>query len=168
MSPSHGNTPSIVRDRIIFGEVFSLIALESTWCRGYMMMQAEEAPILELIDRHGMCDAPADFRDLNSLLGEITNLIWGSFRNRYIGDANALSHSQVQVPLLVNHEHRYISFGTSNPQLCFMYRLTDEHTGHSVKLHQRFVFNLSWSPEDFSEVTKDVGAVVDAGELDLF
>jgi hypothetical protein len=157
-----------VRDRIIFGEVFSLIALESTWCRGYMMMQAEEAPILELIDRHGMCDAPADFRDLNSLLGEITNLIWGSFRNRYIGDANALSHSQVQVPLLVNHEHRYISFGTSNPQLCFMYRLTDEHTGHSVKLHQRFVFNLSWSPEDFSEVTKDVGAVVDAGELDLF
>ncbi|MFT4506782.1 chemotaxis protein CheX [Caballeronia sp. 15711] len=162
------DTPCIVRDRIIFGEVFSLIPLESTWCRGYMMMQAEEQPVLDLLDRHDMCDGPADFRDLNSLLGEITNLIWGSFENRYMGDADALARSQVQVPLLVNHKQKYISFGTANPQLCFMYNLTDEQSGHTVKLHQRFIFNLSWSPEDFSEVTKDIGAVVEAGELDLF
>lgn len=162
------DTPCIVRDRIIFGEVFSLIPLESTWCRGYMMMQAEEQPILDLLDRHDMCDGPADFRDLNSLLGEITNLIWGSFKNRYMGDADALARSQVQVPLLVNHKQKYISFGTANPQLCFMYNLTDEQSGHTVKLHQRFIFNLSWSPEDFSEVTRDIGAVVEAGELDLF
>jgi hypothetical protein len=162
------DTPCIVRDRIIFGEVFRLIPLESTWCRGYMMMQAEEQPILDLLDRHDMCDGPADFRDLNSLLGEITNLIWGSFKNRYMGDADALARSQVQVPLLVNHKQKYISFGTANPQLCFMYNLTDEQSGHTVKLHQRFIFNLSWSPEDFSEVTKEFGAVVEAGELDLF
>ncbi|MEA3114635.1 MAG: hypothetical protein QOG58_4434, partial [Caballeronia sp.] len=162
------DTPCIVRDRIIFGEVFSLIPLESTWCRGYMMMQAEEQPILDLLDRRDMCDGPADFRDLNSLLGEITNLIWGSFKNRYMGDADALARSQVQVPLLVNHKQKYISFGTANPQLCFMYNLTDEQSGHTVKLHQRFIFNLSWSPEDFSEVTKEFGAVVEAGELDLF
>src|SRR5687767_12081142 len=30
------DTPYIVHDRIIFGEVFSLIQLESGWCRGYM------------------------------------------------------------------------------------------------------------------------------------
>ena len=162
------DTPCIVRDRIIFGEVFSLIPLESAWCRGYMMMQAEEQPILELLDRHEMCDAPADFRDLNSLLGEITNLIWGSFKNRYVGDADAWLRSQVQVPLLVNHKHKYISFGSGNPQLCFMYSLTDPQSGRSVKLHQRFVFSLSWSPEDFKEVTDDVGAMVEAGELDLF
>ena len=47
-----------MRDRIIFGEVFSLIPLESTWCRGYMMMQAEEQPILDLLDRHELCDVP--------------------------------------------------------------------------------------------------------------
>jgi hypothetical protein len=35
-------------------------------------------------------------------------------------------------------------------------------------LHQRFVFSLNWSPEDFKEVTNDVGAMVAAGELDLF
>jgi Chemotaxis phosphatase CheX len=162
------DTPCIVRDRIIFGEVFSLIPLESAWCRGYMMMQAEEQPILELLNRHEMCDAPADFRDLNSLLGEITNLIWGSFKNRYLGDADALARNQVQVPLLVNHKQKYISFGTANPQLCFVYHLTNEQSGHTVKLHQRFIFNLSWSPEDFSEVRQDIGAVVEAGELDLF
>jgi hypothetical protein len=85
-----------------------------------------------------------------------------------MGDADALGRTQVQVPLLVNHRQKYISFGTANPQLCFMYNLTDEQSGHTVKLHQRFIFNPSWSPEDFSEVTKDIGAVVEAGELDLF
>ncbi|NYH15409.1 chemotaxis protein CheX [Paraburkholderia bryophila] len=166
------DTPYIVRDRIIFGEVFSLIPLESAWCRGYMMMQAEEAPILDLLDRYRMVDhAPdgeADFRDLNGVLGEVTNLIWGSFKNRYVGDADAWQRSQVQVPLLVNHKHRYISFGSGNPQLCFMYWLKDPQSGRSVKLHQRFVFSLSWSPEDFKEVADDVGAMVEAGELDLF
>ena len=160
------DTPCIVRDQIIFGEVFSLIPLESAWCRGYMMMQAEETPILTLLNEQRMCDAPADFRDLNSLLGEMTNLVWGSFKNRYLGNADAFARSQVQVPLLINHRHKYISFGTSNPQLCFVYRVTDQASGHTVTLHQRFIFNLSWSPEDFSEV--ELGDVVAAGELDLF
>jgi hypothetical protein len=166
------DAPCIVRDRIIFGEVFSLIPLESPWCRGYMMMQAEEAPILDLLDRYRMIDhaseGEADFRDLNSVLGEVTNLVWGSFKNRYVGDANAWQRSEVQVPLLVNHKHKYISFGSGNPQLCFMYGLKDPQSGRAVRLHQRFVFSLSWSPEDFREVTNDVGAMVEAGELDLF
>jgi hypothetical protein len=36
------DTPYIVHDRVIFGELFSLIQLESSWCRGYMMLQSEE------------------------------------------------------------------------------------------------------------------------------
>jgi hypothetical protein len=162
------DTPSIVRDRIIFGEVFSLIPLESNWCRGYMMIQAEEEPVLALLTQQNLCDGAAGFRDLNSLLGEITNLVWGSFKNRYVGDTDALARSQVQVPLLVNHKQKYISFGTVNPQLCFVYHLKHEQTGKTVKLHQRFIFSLSWSPEDFKEVVHDVGAMVEAGELDLF
>jgi hypothetical protein len=165
--------PSIVRDRIIFGEVFSLIALESTWCRGYMMIQAEEEPLLALLDqrRSGAANtagaAAADFRDLNDLLGELTNMIWGAFKNRFLGDAEA-TRTQVQVPLLVNHRQKYISFGSDNPQLCFVYELMDEQSGRSVKLHQRFVFSLSWSPEEFSEIAEQPGAAVGAGELDLF
>jgi Chemotaxis phosphatase CheX len=162
------DAPCIVRDRIIFGEVFSLIPLESSWCRGYMMIQAEEQPILDLLNRRETSDHTADFRDLNSLLGELTNMIWGAFKNRYAGDAEGLSHSQVQVPLLINHKQKYISFGSESPHLCFTYRLTDEQSGRVVKLHQRFAFSLSWSPEDFQEFEQSADDGVGAGELDLF
>ncbi|WP_323121154.1 chemotaxis protein CheX [Burkholderia alba] len=172
------DTPCIVRDRIIFGEVFSLMALESAWCRGYMMMQAEEQPLLELLAEQPGRHGAADFRDLNSVLGELTNLIWGAFKDRYLGDGRAAPSSRVQVPLLINHKHRYISFGSDNPQLCFKYRLTDEATGRSVHLDQRFIFSLRWSPEEFeaaasaqasaAEDANAVDALVDAGELELF
>jgi len=161
------DTPCIVRDRVIFGEVFSLIPLESSWCRGYMMLQSEEEAILAVLNRDTLFPA-SNFRDVNSLLGEITNLIWGAFKNRYIGDAAAISSNQSQVPLIVNHKHRYISFGTENPQLCFLYTLTDEVSGQSIKLYQRFIFNLSWSPQDFKEIANEASDLVDSGELELF
>ncbi|MFZ4535028.1 chemotaxis protein CheX [Propionivibrio sp.] len=162
------DTPYIVHDKVIFGEVFSLIPLESAWCRGYMMLQTEEQPILDSLDTHAPSEDGANFRTVNSLLGEITNLIWGAFKNRYIGDAAAASVSQIQVPLIINHKHKYISFGTENPQLCFLYTLTDEDSGKTIKLYQRFVFNLSWSPEDFKEIVNDTSDLVDSGELELF
>ncbi len=162
------NTPYIVRDRVIFGEVFSLIPLESNWCRGYMMLQTEEEPILDVLGCYSPTDADTNFRAVNSLLGEITNLIWGAFKNRYIGDATVSSGNQIQVPLVVNHKHKYISFGTENPQLCFLYTLVDENAGRTVKIYQRFIFNLNWSPEDFKEIVHDVEELVESGELEMF
>jgi hypothetical protein len=162
------DTPYIVHDRVIFGELFSLIQLESSWCRGYMMLQTEEPQFLELIGGDGSPDSAVTFRDVNDLLSEITNLIWGSFKNRYIGDAKSPIGAQVQVPLIVNHKHRYISFGTENPQLCFRFTLTDPASGRSTKLYERFIFNLNWSPEDFKEISHDVSGLVDSGELELF
>lgn len=160
------DTPYIVRDRIIFGEVFSLIRLESAWCRGYMTLQTEERPILEnLAARNGV--GYGDFRAVNDHLGEITNLIWGAFRNRYVGD-ELPNPNAVEVPLIVNHAHRYISFGTDNPQLCFLHTLADDENGRSFRIYQRFVFNLNWSPEDFREVEQEAQRLVEAGELEIF
>jgi len=161
------DTPHIVRDRLIFGEVLSLIPLESAWCRGYMMIQTEEEAILDALngERSG---TGASVRDVNNLLGEITNLVWGAFKNRYVGDVAAGAQTQTQVPLIVNHKHKYISFGTENPQLCFRYSLTNESTGSEIKFYQRFVFNLNWSPEDFREIVHDTSALVDSGELEFF
>lgn len=161
------DTPYIVRDRVIFGEVFSLIPLESAWCRGFMMLQTEEQPIIDILNTYDPPEGGTNFRTVNSLLGEITNLIWGAFKNRYIGDA-AASISQIQVPLIVNHKHKFISFGTDNPQLCFFYTLTDENTGKAIKLYQRFIFNLNWSPEEFKEIVHDASDLVESGELELF
>lgn len=159
-------TPCVVRDRVIFGEVFSLIPLESDWCRGYMMLQTEEQPVLDYLARHGG-RPDAGFRDVNNLLAEITNLIWGGFKNRYIGDGGA-AQRQVQVPLVINHRHKYISFGSDNPQLCFLYTLRDEESGQEIRIFQRFVFNLNWSPEDFRVVLHAGDSLVAAGELELF
>ena len=160
------DTPYIVRDRVIFGELFSLIQLESSWCRGYMMLQTEEAPFIELLGQSG--GSSVTFRDVNDLLSEITNLIWGAFKNRYIGDQGGRAVTQVQVPLIVNHKHKYISFGSENPQLTFRFNLTDPVTGGSTTLYARFVFNLSWSPDDFREIPQAVAGLVDSGELELF
>ena len=161
--------PYIVRDRLIYGEVFTLIPLDSAWCRGYMQMLVDQEPVLEWLNARrydGL--TKASFRDVNSILGEVTNLIWGAFKNRYIGDSAGFSGSQIQVPIIVNQPNRYISFGTENPQLCFIYNLSDDQTGESITLHQRFVFNLSWSPEDFKEIIPEVADLADTGELELF
>jgi hypothetical protein len=165
-------TPFIVRDQFIFGEIFTLIPIESSWCRGYMMLQTEEASLLDVVkaDRtHVTAESADDFRNLNSVLGEVTNLIWGAFKNRFIGAEDVQSHHS-QVPIMVNHMHHYISFGTTNPQLCFRYTMTDRlnSDGAKVVIYQKFVFNLNWSPENFSENPPSVDQLVDSGELELF
>ncbi len=160
-------TPYLVRDRMIFGEVFSLIPLESHWCRGYMMLQAEEAALLDFLRGSGV-NAEAQFRDVNCLLGEMTNLIWGAFKNRYFSDDVLVSRGQIQVPLVVNHLHKYISFGTENPQLCFRYTLTEPDSAKTMTFHQRFIFNLTWTPEEFREIVHDDATMIDAGALELF
>lgn len=166
--------PYIVRDRIIFGEIFTLIPIEGSWCRGYMMLQAEEASLLRLVKAdktHIDADSADDFRNLNNVLGEITNLIWGAFKNKYISYAES-NINLAQVPLVINHLHRYISFGSENPQLCFKYTLLDSGNNNneeSMVVYQRFVFNLSWSPEDFKENQfSTVDELFDSGELELF
>ena len=164
--------PYIVRDKLIFGEIFTLIPIENHWCRGFMMLQSEEQSLLELVkvDRtHVSADSAEDFRSLNSVLGEITNLIWGAFKNRYSGITRA-DRNLSQVPIVINHLHRYISFGSDNPQLCFCYTLTDktQANARSLVINQKFVFNLNWNPDDFSDNAASVEDLVSAGELDLF
>jgi hypothetical protein len=166
-------TPYIVRDRLIFGEIFTLIPIESSWCRGYMTIQAEEASLLQLVQTSRTYMEPTegdDFRNLNGILGEITNLIWGAFKNRYVAGNMSSNVHLAQVPIVINHLHRYISFGSTNPQLCFKCTLSDNNdsTALPVVLYQRFVFNLNWSPEDFIENQKSVDDLVDSGELELF
>ena len=171
------DTPSIVRDRIIFGEVLTLIPIETAWCRGWLLMQTEEAPLIELLPPRAGRDEASDFRDVNGVLAELTNLVWGAFRNRYLGSARAADEAgwgraQVQVPLLINHRRRYLSFGSDNPQLCIKYRLTCPNTGREVVIDQRFVFSLGWSREGFDETAAQAAAAAveeqASGELELF
>ncbi len=160
--------PYIVRDRIIYGEVFTLIPLESSWCRGYMMLQSEEDAMRAAIGLEDD-DPEVTFRELNNTLGEATNLIWGAFKNRYINYSDGAAHL-TQIPIVINHRHRYISFGSQDPQLCFRYSLIDPAKPDEapVQVRQRFIFNLAWSPDDFKENKTSVEDLFESGELEMF
>jgi hypothetical protein len=165
------SAPYVVRDRIIFGELFSLIPLESNWCRGYLLLQTQEQALLDFV-RAEKTLLPSEydsFRDVNNLLGELTNLIWGTFKNRFVND-EAMGGHITQVPIIVNHLHRYISFGSEDPQLCFRYVLRDPARADAAQavFDQRFIFNLHWMPDRFKENPGAVDALVRAGELELF
>jgi hypothetical protein len=165
--------PIIVRDRLIYGEVYSLIPLEASWCRGYMMLQIEERSLRRL-QLHQLADMEQIHKDsvraINNVFSEMTNLVWGAFKNRFISyDDNTLA-KMTQVPIVINHPQRYISFGSEDPQLCFRYHIWDNvlQQGEPIELHQRFVFNLNWSPELFRENQANVESMFASGELELF
>jgi len=165
--------PMIVRDRLIYGEVYSLIPLEANWCRGYMMLQVEERSLRRL-QMHQLGDMDPVHKDsiraINNVFSETTNLIWGAFKNRFIAYDDTALAKMTQVPIVINHPQRYISFGSEDPQLCFRYHIWDNllQQGEPIELHQRFVFNLNWSPELFRENQANVDSMLASGELELF
>lgn len=164
-------TPYVVRDKFLHGEIFTLIPIETRWCRGYMSLQVEEAELARFAQAgltHLQPAQDTEFREVNAVLGELTNLIWGAFKNRYGGMSPDTGYS-AQVPIIVNHLHRYISFGSDQPHLCFRCLISSvENPEISLVLIQRFAFNLNWSPEDFHENVESVDSLVAAGELEFF
>lgn len=165
--------PYLVKDQIIYGELFSLIPLESDWCRGYMMLQTTESELLDLIRSQRTqlsVDMPTS-RDSTNLLSEITNMMWGGIKLRYVdlSKSNDDAHLRTQVPIIVNHHQKHMSFGSTEPQLCFKYTLRDTRFANpDIVFYQRLIFNLSWSPENFSSDNQALEALVDSGELELF
>lgn len=166
------SAPYLVKDQIIYGELFSLIPLESAWCRGFMMLQTTENEILKMISagKTNLYSSEVGFRDVNGLLSEITNLIWGGIKSRFFADeAENQNMMRTQVPIMVNHKEKYISFGTQEPQLCFRYVISDlDNVVGPIEVYQKLIFNLSWSPEAFREASKAIDDLVDAGELEFF
>lgn len=165
--------PYLVKDKLIYGELFSLMALESDWCRGYMMIQTEQETIARMITG-GKTALLADqenvnFRDINAVISEITNLIWGGIKNQFFVNPPDATLMRTQVPIIVNHGRKYISFGSENPQLCFRYILNDvDGKIEPLTLYQKFIFHLDWSPDRFPECQQAEDELVDSGELELF
>lgn len=71
--------PYLVKDKLTYGDILSLLPVEAPWFSGYMMVQSEEQPMLELIKdgRTSIDGTHVDFRDVMGMLSEITNLAWG-------------------------------------------------------------------------------------------
>ncbi len=164
------STPYLVKDRIIRGQLFSLIPVESDWCKGYMMIQTCQKNILELVDR---TKAPnqdnSDFRATNDILSEITNMVWGGLKNRFMAKEKVATPNFTQIPIIVNHQNQYISFGTSCPHLCFNYTITSQtNKDISLTIYHKFVFHINWDPDNFAENTVSVDDCLASGELEFF
>ena len=168
--------PYLVNDQFIYGELFSLIPLESHWCRGFMMLQTKESEIMDLIKNKCTTistTAPTP-REVGDLIGEITNMVWGDIKARFFDtevDDNSVNNdmkNHVHVPILVNHEHKYISFGPTEPYLCFKYNFSPINERiQPFSVYQKLVFNLVWEPQQFSDSRENTQALVNKGELEF-
>lgn len=166
--------PYLVKDKLTYGDILSLLPVEAPWFSGYMMIQAEEQPMLGLIkDGRTAIDGHAvDFRDVMGMLSEITNLAWGGLRTRLLAlhPPTLDDSTRISVPITVNQYKEYISFGTDRSQLCFKYTLRDLHNRLTpVILYQKFIFNIRWSPEEYLAADENkVEDLVQSGCLELF
>lgn len=163
--------PYLVRDTLIYGELLSLIALETNWCRGHLMLQTTENEIFELLRSKRTAiktERPSQY-DANALLSEATNMIWGKIKARY-GALEEMTLVNIgEIPTLVNHAQKHITFGSLEPQLCLKHTLHDPQGKFSnIVIYQRIVFNLHWSLEQFLKSEKAMAEFVDGGELELF
>ncbi len=169
------DAPYMVKDQVIYGELFSLIPLESHWCRGFMMLQTTEKEMMTMIanGNTSLGNESPTFRDVNHILNEITNMVWGGIKSRYfVNDENNTPeqiNNKIHVPILVNHDRKFISFGTTEPHLCFRYTISAENNDSPpIEIYQKLIFNLNWQPELFKEAEQAVDDMVDAGELEFF
>jgi len=164
--------PFLVRDKLMDG-FNSLIALESKWCRGYMMLQASKGNISAYIQAKKTAIDASDIPELdaNTLISNLTNEMWGAIRREFMGYGNELDScaSRTQVPIFIDPDKRYISFGTSKPQLCYRYQICDENGDlEPLVITHKLIFNLDWSPENFELSEQTVDDFIEAGGLEMF
>ena len=166
-------SPYLIMDNRIYGEVMSLIPIECEWCRGFMLVQGEEESIDQAIQAGNTfirkTDYGEDFRPVGHILGEISNMVWGAMKNELFTCAPDPTNC-AQVPTIISHSHNLISFGTDMPQLCFQYTLyPDDKELPKITIFEKFIFNLSWMPEKFKAVAEPGTELSDEDrEVELF
>ncbi len=164
--------PYLIRDRIIYGELFSLIRMETDWCRGYMMLQMAEEQAGVLIQEGDVpgikpSEGELNFRVVNGLLSELTNSVWGKLKGAFSpkGSMKAKSKFSSEIPSVINHSRNYISFGTDDPKLCFKYVMQREGKEQPTVIFQKFAFHLKWEPEAMESGVEQVNDMVEDGGL---
>ncbi|OQY31872.1 MAG: hypothetical protein B6241_12890 [Spirochaetaceae bacterium 4572_59] len=162
--------PTVIRDKIIYGEIMSLIPVNTSWCKGYMMVQADIEELHQILIQTGKNPHLSEDAEVEipPLISELTNLMWGGFKTVFIKDGFFdESGPDIQVPIIINHKQKYISFGGDIPQLCFEYHLQDKLSlNRGTKIIQKFIFNLNWNPELVDEF--DFSTMIQDGSIELF
>lgn len=160
----------LVNDQIACAEMFSLIPLDASWCRGYMMLEANQEEIRTLLESMipDRSKEEFNFQTCNALLSEITNIIWGAVRGHEHTEEQP--SSQIQIPIVANRDGDRVTFGVSQPCLCFLHsiEITLDGIVRSISLYQKFIFNLTWHPENFNHQTLQSTNFMQPGSFQIF
>ena len=162
-------SPYLIHDRIIYGQICSLIRLSSDWCNGYMMLQAPETELLQTVTsgRTPLLNSQISFRSGHDVLGELTNLIWGQIKATVLDAHDQGRRGLVaELPLIINENRKYLTFGATEPALCLSYKIREADTGDLLlEVHQKFLFTMTWRPEVYLENPAVLENLLAQGEL---
>lgn len=165
----HCPAPLVIRDKVIYGEITSLIPITTNWCRGYLMLQTNMKELHSLLKRTQNPAFNGTIEEvIPPVIAELTNLMWGGFKTVFLKEGFLEETGpDIQVPILINHHQKNISFGGDIPQLCFEYLFKDPlGLNNQTKIVQKFIFNLNWNPDLVKEY--DFQSLVEQGSIELF
>jgi len=162
-------TPYLIHDQIIYGQICSLIRLSSDWCNGYMMLQTPETELLQTVTsgRTPLLNSQISFRSGHDVLGELTNLIWGQIKATILDAHDQGRRGLVaELPLIINENRKYLTFGATEPALCLSYKIREAETKVLLwEVHQKFLFTMTWRPETYLENPAALENLLAQGEL---
>ena len=162
-------TPYLIHDQIIYGQICSLIRLSSDWCNGYMMLQTPETELLQTVTsgRTPLLNSQISFRSGHDVLGEITNLVWGQIKATILDAHDQGRRGLVaELPLIINENRKYLTFGATEPALRLSYKIREADSKDVLlEVHQKFLFTMTWRPEIYLENPAALENLLAQGEL---
>ena len=115
-----------------------------------MMLQAPETELLQTVTsgRTPLLNSQISFRSGHDVLGELTNLIWGQIKATVLDAHDQGRRGLVaELPLIINENRKYLTFGATEPALCLSYKIREADTGNLLlEVHQKFLFTMTWRP----------------------
>ncbi len=161
-------------DRRMYGERLEYMPIRSSWCAGAFLLETNTSDIVNLV-RLGrthfgtMVEKPALCAE--DVIREIANRLAGAFKSKYVPHDFNPNVAYPEVPMTINRDEGYVSFGTTTPMLCFDFGIRDGRDGANefepFQICLRFSFHSHWDPEQVPEEPIVIQAV-EAGVLELF
>lgn len=166
------SSPYMVIDGRIPSELFGIISLETEWCRGHMMLQAERQNTLRWIEMGHTIQACDDLSkyNLDSFLSEVINMIWGAFRYYYESEAARTVDltCRPQIPLIIEYANHRAFYGVENYELCFRYTVeSDNNDLPELSFLQKLNFNLAFDLAKYQDPPMEYSSD-DSGSIDEF
>ena len=161
-------------DRRMYGQRLEYMPIKSNWCAGAMLLETNTSDIANLVQLgRSHFNQPIAQPSLcaEDVLREISNLLAGAFKNKYVPNDFSPNKTYPEIPMTINHQEGYVSFGTTSPMLCFDFTIHDRRNGaHDFSPFQialRLSFHSHWDPGEVPE-EPFVQQAIDDGVLEFF